>query len=99
MEPNTSPHQDAFRMQSATNNPASNNANTTAGRTVVGGSSAATNNTGGASGGVNHDDCIFLSPTLADILSDDRILRFYQCVKDIKTQRSPMQTAAMFFAL
>lgn len=40
-----------------------------------------------------------LSPTLADILSDDRILRFYQCVKDIKTQRSPEQTAAMFFAL
>ncbi|KAI7855759.1 hypothetical protein BDC45DRAFT_427655, partial [Circinella umbellata] len=45
------------------------------------------------------EDCLFLSPTLADILSDDRILRFYQCVKDIKTQRSPMQTAAMFFAL
>jgi hypothetical protein len=45
------------------------------------------------------DDCSILSPTLADILSDDRILRFYQCVKDIKTQRSPEQTAAMFFAL
>ncbi|KAL0081721.1 hypothetical protein J3Q64DRAFT_1623876, partial [Phycomyces blakesleeanus] len=45
------------------------------------------------------EDCSTLSPTLADILSDDRILRFYQCVKDIKTQRSPKQTAAMFFAL
>jgi hypothetical protein len=45
------------------------------------------------------EDCDVLSPTLADILSDDRILRFYQCVKDIKTQNSPNQTAAMFFAL
>ncbi|KAI9471885.1 MAG: hypothetical protein EXX96DRAFT_509643 [Benjaminiella poitrasii] len=45
------------------------------------------------------DDCSILSPTLADILSEDRILRFYQCVKDIKTQDSPKQTAAMFFAL
>jgi hypothetical protein len=45
------------------------------------------------------EDCSILSPTLADILSDDRILRFYQCVKDIKTQGSPKQTAAMFFAL
>ncbi|KAI8989267.1 hypothetical protein BDB01DRAFT_848450 [Pilobolus umbonatus] len=45
------------------------------------------------------DECSILSPTLADILSDDRILRFYQCVKDIKTQRSANQTAAMFFAL
>ncbi|KAI8979811.1 hypothetical protein BDF20DRAFT_807329, partial [Mycotypha africana] len=44
-------------------------------------------------------DCSILSPTLADILSDDRILRFYQCVKDIKTQGHPRQTAAMFFAL
>ncbi|CAO3584422.1 unnamed protein product [Absidia cylindrospora] len=40
-----------------------------------------------------------VSPTLADILSDDRILRFYQCVKDIKLQQSPQQTSAMFFAL
>jgi hypothetical protein len=45
------------------------------------------------------EECSILSPTLADILSDDRILRFYQCVKDIKTQRAPKQTAAMFFAL
>lgn len=45
------------------------------------------------------EDCDVLTPTLADILSDDRILRFYQCVKDIKTQNSPNQTAAMFFAL
>jgi hypothetical protein len=45
------------------------------------------------------EDCSILSPTLADILSDDRILRFYQCVKDIKTQGEPKQTAAMFFAL
>lgn len=45
------------------------------------------------------EDCSILSPTLADILSDDRILRFYQCVKDIKTQGSPKQTSAMFFAL
>ncbi|RCI00692.1 hypothetical protein CU098_011902, partial [Rhizopus stolonifer] len=45
------------------------------------------------------EECSILSPTLADILSDDRILRFYQCVKDIKTQNSPKQTAAMFFAL
>ncbi|KAG1052611.1 hypothetical protein G6F43_005256 [Rhizopus delemar] len=45
------------------------------------------------------EECSILSPTLADILSDDRILRFYQCVKDIKTQSSPKQTAAMFFAL
>lgn len=45
------------------------------------------------------EDCGVLTPTLADILSDDRILRFYQCVKDIKTQNSPNQTAAMFFAL
>ncbi|CEG78820.1 hypothetical protein RMATCC62417_13365 [Rhizopus microsporus] len=26
------------------------------------------------------EECSILSPTLADILSDDRILRFYQCV-------------------
>ncbi|KAF1803361.1 hypothetical protein V8B55DRAFT_1358656 [Mucor lusitanicus] len=45
------------------------------------------------------EDCSILSPTLADILSDDRILRFYQCVKDIKTQGSPKQTGSMFFAL
>ncbi|RCH91656.1 hypothetical protein CU097_001999 [Rhizopus azygosporus] len=45
------------------------------------------------------EECSILSPTLADILSDDRILRFYQCVKDIRTQNSPKQTAAMFFAL
>ncbi|ORY93158.1 hypothetical protein BCR43DRAFT_444225 [Syncephalastrum racemosum] len=45
------------------------------------------------------DECIHVSPTLADILSDDRILRFYQCVKDIRTQQQPLQTAAMFFAL
>lgn len=45
------------------------------------------------------DECINVSPTLADILSDDRILRFYQCVKDIRTQQQPLQTAAMFFAL
>ncbi|KAI8364469.1 hypothetical protein EDC96DRAFT_481998 [Choanephora cucurbitarum] len=48
---------------------------------------------------VAQEDCGILSPTLADILSDDRILRFYQCVKDIKTQGSPSQTGSMFFAL
>jgi hypothetical protein len=36
---------------------------------------------------------------LGDILSDDIILRFYQCVKDVKNQQSPKQTSAMFFAL
>lgn len=45
------------------------------------------------------EDCSIISPTLADILSDDRVLRFYQCVKDIKTQNSPKDTASMFFAL
>ncbi|RCI04931.1 hypothetical protein CU098_010107 [Rhizopus stolonifer] len=45
------------------------------------------------------EDCGILTPTLADILSDDRILRFYQCVKDIKTQGLPSQTGSMFFAL
>ncbi|KAK4521979.1 Transcription initiation factor IIF subunit beta [Mucor velutinosus] len=62
---------------------------------------------GGADGYANttadsqqqQEDCSILSPTLADILSDDRILRFYQCVKDIKTQGSPKQTGSMFFAL
>src|SRR6478735_6408931 len=52
-----------------------------------------------AAAAAQQEDCSILSPTLADILSDDRILRFYQCVKDIKTQSSPKQTAAMFFAL
>jgi hypothetical protein len=45
------------------------------------------------------NDCNTLTPTLGDILSDDIILRFYQCVKDVKNQQSPKQTSAMFFAL
>lgn len=57
------------------------------------------NNPAAAAAAAQQEDCSILSPTLADILSDDRILRFYQCVKDIKTQGSPKQTAAMFFAL
>ncbi|ORZ15603.1 hypothetical protein BCR42DRAFT_415533, partial [Absidia repens] len=51
------------------------------------------------SAGLGQTECNIVSPTLADILSDDRILRFYQCVKDIKLQQSPQQTSAMFFAL
>ncbi|KAI8874800.1 hypothetical protein K501DRAFT_211516 [Backusella circina FSU 941] len=45
------------------------------------------------------NECSTLTPTLGDILSDDIILRFYQCVKDVKNQQSPKQTSAMFFAL
>ncbi|KAI8344508.1 hypothetical protein BC941DRAFT_464726 [Chlamydoabsidia padenii] len=52
-----------------------------------------------ASTGLGQMDCNTLSPTLADILSDDRILRFYQCVKEIKLQQSPQHTSSMFFAL
>ncbi|KAM3580667.1 hypothetical protein VKS41_006731 [Umbelopsis sp. WA50703] len=44
-------------------------------------------------------DYSLLSPNLSDILSDDQILKFYQSVKEIKSQQSPTKTAAMFFAL
>ncbi|KAI7865726.1 hypothetical protein BDF14DRAFT_1822722 [Spinellus fusiger] len=61
--------------------------------------SSSSSSAAAAAAAAAQEECNILSPTLADILSDDRILRFYQCVKDIKTQRSPKQTAAMFFAL
>lgn len=44
-------------------------------------------------------DYSLLSPNLSDILNDDHILKFYQSVKEIKSQQSPTKTAAMFFAL
>ncbi|RUP47228.1 hypothetical protein BC936DRAFT_145973 [Jimgerdemannia flammicorona] len=40
-----------------------------------------------------------LQPNLADILNDDKILRLYQSVKEIKSQQSPKQTGQMFFAI
>lgn len=47
---------------------------------------------------VSSTDYNLLSPNLSDILNDDQVLKFYQCVKEIRAQQSPAKTAAMFFA-